>query len=866
MQPRIDFFERLEGYAGERPNDIALQCLRGERRDPLTWRELVDDVRRVSLQINRIVDSRAGAHVGLLMEDSAQWGVAFIAAYSAGCVILPLDPSQDVAVSGQIVADGECAALIFSATCSAAACQIKKTTPGLNLLGFPGGRTEGANALLPLVNRDPNADLAIFYTGGTTGYPKGVRMTEANLFWSIRDMLAVCPITAVDHILSILPLFHIMALLANLLGPLYVGARVTYLSGRDPARVLAAFHDEGITAFLCVPQFYYLLVRRIIQQVDAQPTLKRFVFYRLLSLSRFLRRRMKIQTGRLLFRQIHDRFGPKFRLFGVGAASFSADHGETMLDLGFNLFQAYGMTETGGPVTVDPPGANGGLTCGPPMPHARIRIHNPDGDGVGEILVAGEHVTPGYWKQAEATAELIRDGWLWSGDLGFLDSNGRLHVTGRKKEVIVLSSGKNVFPEEVEYRLQKGSEFIREVCVLGLPSSSGDEQRLHAIIVPDFDRLKEQGVTNVQDRIRYDIENASRSMVSWQHVHGFEIRATPLPRTSTRKLKRFEVQRGDVDRRSGNSEARDEEPEVFELIRRAKKNCGPLHVDSHLELDLGFDSLERVELLSNIRARFGIEISDEQAGKIFRAGDLAKLLDKVVPAKGDDWVSWPEILRAPLSDKEKHIASLYLRRRPMFDWAIFMVCRLAGFAAGFLLNMKVTGIEEIPREYPFVICSNHASYVDALLIASVLPFRVFRRLFFLGASKYARAPVQRWLARMMHSVSVDAGAQAGSALRLAAEGLQNGLVLCVFPEGHRSIDGALLPFHNGPSILAIEKGLPILPVGLIGTQNVWGRASRQVRLSAVEVRFGRPIDSTARPDYEQLTRLLRETVSQLITS
>jgi long-chain acyl-CoA synthetase len=865
MEPRIDFFERLETYAGERQNDIALQCLTGERRDPLTWRELVDEVRRVSWQISRMVDCRVGAHVGLLMEDSVQWGVAFIAAYSAGCVILPLDPSQDVAVSGQIVADGECAALIFSATYAAAACQIKEANSGLNLLRYLSDRAEGANAPLPLVNRDPNADLAIFYTGGTTGYPKGVRMTEANLFWSVRDMLAACPITAADHILSILPLFHIMALLANLLGPLYVGARVTYLSGRDPAQVLAAFHDEAITCFLCVPQFYYLLVRRIFQQVDAQPPLKRFAFYRLLSLSRFLRRRMNILAGRFLFRQIHDRFGPKFRLFGVGAASFSADHGETMLDLGFNLFQAYGMTETAGPVTVDPPGAHGGLTCGPPMPHARIRIHNPDQDGIGEILIAGEHLTPGYWNQPEATAELIRDGWLWSGDLGFLDANGRLRVTGRKKEVIVLSSGKNVFPEQVEYQLQKGSEFIREVCVVGLSSSDGEE-RLHAIVVPDFDRLKERGVTNVQDQIRYDIENASRSLVSWQHVHGFEIRETPLPRTSTRKLKRFEVRRLDVDRRLGDSEAHDAEPEVFELIRRIKKGCGPLHADSHLELDLGFDSLERMELLSNIRARFGIEISDEQAGQIFRAGDLARLLENAAPANDGDWVSWPEILRAPLSDKEKHIASLYLRRRPVLDWAIFLVCRLAGFVARLLLNLKTSGIEEIPREYPFVVCSNHASYLDALAIAAVLPFPVFRRLFFLGASKYARAPVRRWLARMIHGVSIDAGAQARSALRLAAEGLQKGLVLCVFPEGHRSIDGALLPFHNGPSILAIEKSVPILPVGLIGTQNVWGRASRRVRLSPIQVRFGRSIDSAACSDYEQLTRLLRESISQLIAS
>src|ERR1700722_301404 len=154
MHPRIDFFERLERYAGERPNDIALQYLSSEQHDALTWRELADTVRRMSLRIDRAVGSRAGAHVGLLMEDSAKWGVAFIAAYSAGCVILPLDPSQDGGSAAQIVANGECAALIFSEMYAATADQIKEANSGLNLLRYACAMPGGAGAPLPLVNRD----------------------------------------------------------------------------------------------------------------------------------------------------------------------------------------------------------------------------------------------------------------------------------------------------------------------------------------------------------------------------------------------------------------------------------------------------------------------------------------------------------------------------------------------------------------------------------------------------------------------------------------------------------------------------------------------------------------------------------------
>jgi long-chain acyl-CoA synthetase len=876
MQQRIDFFERLERYANERPDDVALQSVSGDFRYAPTWRTLAGEIRRLGSQLNLMMPRKTGAHVALLMDDSPRWGIAFIAAYSAGCVIVPLDPSQDAAALSEIVAHGECEALMFSERYAGAARQISEANKSLALIDdsfSPAATQESAGTPLPLVNRDPAADLAILYTGGTTGSAKGVRITEANLFWSVWDMLAVCPVTADDHILSILPLFHVMSLLANLLGPLYVGARVTYLAGRDPARILAAFQQEKITAFLCVPQFYYLLVRRVFEQVEAQPRLKRFAFYRLLSLSRFLRRRMKIRAGRILFSQIHGRFGSNFRLFGVGAASFAPDTAETMLDLGFNLFQAYGMTETAGPVTVDSPGPSGGSACGPPLPHAQIRIHDPDNDGAGEILIAGEHLTPGYWKDPQATAELMRDGWLWSGDLGFMDSAGKLRVTGRKKEVIVLSSGKNVFPEQIEYLIQKGSEFIREVCVVSRVSANGVEECLHAVIVPDFDRLRDRGVATVRDQIRYDIENTSRSLPTWQRVHSFEIRDTPLPRTSTRKLKRFDVHPSFSNSlTSGNPQvSSDSEPPVFALIRRIKKNCGPISPDSNLELDLGFDSLERVELLSNIRVHFGIEVSDEQAGHIFTAGDLARIVDDLArivdtaaPPPNDTWVSWPAILRTPLSGEQETIASLYLRRRRALERGLFILCKLVGFAARLLLNLRVTGIEEIPREYPFIICSNHASYLDALLIAAALPFPAFCRLFFLGATKYMRTPRRRWFARLVRGIAIDAGANSSSALRLAAEGLKQGMVLCVFPEGHRSIDGNLLPFHNGPSILAIELSIPILPVGITGTQKVWGRGSAPIRLSPVEVRFGPPIDPATSPNREQLTLRLQQAVSKLL--
>ena len=870
----IGFFERLQQHATERPNEVVLQSIRGGQRQALTWRTLLSEIDRLSRRLQRVGAARTGAHVAILMEDSPMWGAAFLAAYSAGWVVVPLDPSRDSGTLARIVAHADCEALIYSEKYAAAARDIADADIGLTVLESSSAGVDSpplASRPLPLVKRDPDGDLAIYYTGGTTGYPKGVRLTETNIFGSVRDTLVVCPITVRDHILSILPLFHLMALLANLLMPLYAGSGVTYLHDYDSAKILSTLHDEGITIFACVPQFYYFLIRRIREQVAARSPLRRLAFYRLLDLSRFLRRCLKVRAGRWLFRPIHDRFGPKFRLFGVSAATFAPEAAETLLDLGFNLCQGYGMTEAG-VVAMDLPGTNGGLTCGQPLPNVKIRIHEPDRDGIGEIHIASEHVTPGYWKEPQATEELLRDGWLRSGDLGCIDPSGRLRVTGRRKEVIVLTSGRNVYPEQVEYELRKGSEFIKEVCVLGWTSGDGVSERLHAVVVPDFERLRNKDIPNIQDQIRYDVENAARALPADQRINSLEIRETPLPRTPTGKLKRFEVlpRFGSPARPSEFEEADHADPPLFALIRRIKPDCGPITLESHLELDLGFDSLERIELLSNIRGLLGLEISDVQATHIFTVGDLARVAGTAAQSGDEQWVGWQEILRAPLSDEQRRIASLHLARRPVFELVMYLVFRLVGLAAKLLLQFRVTGIEKIRWEYPVVICANHASYLDAFLIAAALPLSAFRRLFFIGRKKYLQTPLQRWLGRRLRALPIDAGNQAAATLRLASEGLKQGLILCVFPEGHRSIDGSLLPFHRGPSILAIETGVPIVPVGIIGTQRVWGRASRRFRLSPVQLRFEPPLRPDSRQrgkvNYEELTVRVQTAIDDLIRS
>ena len=526
-----DFFQRLQRYGSERGAEIVFQNLREDRRETLTYAKFLHEVADLGGFLLRL-QLASGDRVGLLIEDGPRWGVAFVAGYSAGLVLVPLDPLQDPGAIAATVSDAGCKLLLVSECYLDLAKKIERKNVEIFCLqegeiarvtGDHASMTLGVDATrweLPHVARNPEDDLAIFYTGGTTGAPKGVRLSEANFFWTIRDMAALFPYSFDDNILSVLPLHHIMSLQANFLGPLHLGFRVTYIQSRDPARVLASFRDENITGFLCVPQFYYLLLRRIHEEVARQSWLKRWAFYRFLSVSRMLRRSLGWEVGRLLFSPVHSRFGPRFRMFGVGGAIFAEESAELLRDLGFNIFQAYGMTETAGPVAITPPGRDIGLSCGPPMAHAQIRIDHPDADGVGDVLIRGEHVTKGYWNAPQANAELFSDGWLRSGDLGYLDERGRLHITGRTKEVIVLSSGKNVFPELLETYFQTGSPFIKEMCIVAVGAPDAAHERLHGIVVPDLERLAKDNIFNIGDRIRYEVETLSAKLPLFQRVHG----------------------------------------------------------------------------------------------------------------------------------------------------------------------------------------------------------------------------------------------------------------------------------------------------------------------------------------------------------
>ncbi len=887
----LDFFQCFNQRLQATPDQIALQHIDQEGKQSFTYSQIAQEAARVGLFLQQ-QGIGPGDAVGILMENHPRWGIAFLAVQSAGARIVPFDVLHNAETLARLIQHAQCKFLISSEKFASKFEEIQKLLPK-PLPALIAGQTPSQygnwdqvlgqiqeSPSLPLVATDLDDPFVVMYTSGTTGNPKGAVLTRRGIYQNAIEILRVVKATDEDHVLSVLPLYHVLALMVNFIVPLYQGFPVTYLDSLDGQRILKAFREENITIFVCVPQFYYLIQRRILQQIEQQSFVKRFLFRNLSKSSRFSFRHLGYNPGKLLFSAVHKPFGQRFRLFAVGGARFDPEVAEFFRDLGFTFIQAYGMTETSGVATMTLLDNQQVGSVGLPLSHVRLQVDQPDENGIGEVLIRGPHVMAGYWENVEATREIIQDDWLQSGDLGYVNSDGYLHITGRKKDVIVLSSGKNIFPEELEHFYQSNCPYIKEICVLGIrdETSSEEREKLHAVIVPDFDYMKTQQTINAQDMLRYLLETLSKRLPSYKRVASFEVRQEPLPRTTTRKVKRFQVGKELQETAHAHSPARfnessapetPEEARIFQMIQQMK-NAPVIHREMNLELDLGFDSLQRIELLSSVQESFKTHISDEVAIEIFTVEDLLGAVER--GRQGETFqgrelpVSWREILREPLGPEDQKKVEEILRPRPIASLAFYLTAKVTLLLVKILFRLKVKELDHLPREYPYLICPNHLSFLDAFVLVAPLPYRVIKRIFFLGYADYFSGPGMSFISRLIKVVPVDADSHLRRALRLGAEGLRRNLILCVFPEGTRSIDGELKTFRKGPAILAKELAVPMVPVSIVGTYEAWPRGADKMRLHPVTVRFGEPLGQPSSQDtYDSLTEQLFQAVHQLIS-
>lgn len=909
-----NFYKRFAATAERLPARPAVEVQRRDGLDSFTYAEL----RRLAEQIAAWLATRdiePGDRCALLADNDAHWCAAYLGILRQGGVAVPLDTAYKPKQIAALMRDSE-AKILFTTERYLAAAEEAANAGGAagEIVLLPGSAAGRANfaalqKTAPVAQRPPGParrddPAVILYTSGTTSDPKGVVLTHGNLLAEIEAALELISVGERDCVLGVLPLFHALAQLANLLLPFAVGARVVFLESVNTTELLRAIRERGVTAFCCVPQFFYLIHQRIRQELAAAGWLKRLAFRTLLRANGALRKGFGVNLGPYFFGRVHHFLGHKMRLLVTGGSRFDPEIGRELYSLGLTILQAYGLTECAGAATLTRPDAAWFDSVGQALPGVEVKILPPEATAEAEahdaeVAIRGPIVMQGYFNRPDANAAALHRGWLHTGDLGYLDAHGCLHITGRKKEVIVLSSGKNIYPEEIEAHYLQ-SPYIKELCVLGRarPEEPAGE-RLHAVVVPDFEVMRARKVLNTREILRFEIDSLSILLPSHKRVLSYEIWTEELPRTTTRKLKRFEVERRvRAARRAPGEEAAAAppppmreadlawaaDPEVagaLAVIGEASQHKAPIRPDANIELELGLDSMERVELLTHLEELFGTQVPEERASQIYTVRELVEAVRPhhagaaaAAGARGGD--AWAKLLHTSASLEDDPLLAELQKPKRWLALHLFLAMRLFYLIARLLLRFRVTGSEHLPPG-PFLLCPNHQSHLDAFLLVSALPFRVFRKLFFVGASEYFATPLMRWVARRINLVPVDPDTNLLRAMQAGAFGLHHGKVLILFPEGERSIDGQIKKFKKGASILSLHLRAPIVPVAFDGVFCVWPRGRAPQRLARVQMRFGplvpppAPLPSTAslaqaEAHYAAAADQLRNTVGEIWNS
>ncbi len=551
------FYDLFRECSGRWPGNVALEIQRREHVESYTYAE----VRRMAESVGRWITENGfvpGSRCAIFADNHPRWVAAYLGIIAAGCTAVPLDTALHADQVTKLLKDSG-ASLVF---CDQKHLRVIEEAAGglaIRILLTDAGE-DATHALADLdsifsagpggfspVETSADGLASLLYTSGTTADPKGVMLTHANLLGEVDAVFNWIQIGHEDAVLGVLPLFHVLSQMANLLLPLVRGTRVVYLETLNTTELLRALRERNITAFAVVPQFFNLIHERIFKEAAKRGSLAQRAFRTLMKLNEMLRK-IEINLGPFFFGRIHKTFGDKMRYLITGGSRFDPQVGRDFHALGIDVLQAYGLTETTGAAFLVAPDHNVIGSVGPPLPGIEAKIDNPqprdDGPDSGEILIRGPIVMKGYWNRSGATAETLKDNWLHTGDLGYFDARGNLFITGRQKEIIILSNGKNIYPEEVEAQYLK-SPYIKEICVLGFEGPPDDPRsdQLYAVIVPNFEVLKERKIVNMKEVIRFDVESLSAKLASTKRIANYEIWQEDLPRTTTRKLKRFEIEK-----------------------------------------------------------------------------------------------------------------------------------------------------------------------------------------------------------------------------------------------------------------------------------------------------------------------------------
>jgi long-chain acyl-CoA synthetase len=905
----ISLVEKLKFVAEKNLERIILQEETEVGFVTYTYGDFLKNSQRIAALLKKL-DIQKGDRVAMLLENGPSWGFAYFGILFSNGIAVPLDPhvsSEDIFYflenSGsrfvfssnkylELFKNLESLATLKNIIITDDAYSPNEDSKVICLKKITIREEDLSQSFVPT---KPEDIVSIIYTSGTTGKPKGVMLSNKNFYANYLSLMKLNFLRGDENILALLPLHHTFPFMTTLLIPLFMRLKITYPKTLKSDALLKCMQKAEITALISVPQFYYLFYENMQKTIKKIPWVLRWIFLGMLEIIFYLRKVSRVNLAKIILHKVHARFGKKMRFFISGGAKLDKSVQKFFFKLGFTIFDGYGLTETSPVVSFNLLKKFKIGSVGQAIPDVEIKIDEPNKEGIGEVLIKGSNVMLGYYQLPRETREVFRDGWFCSGDLGYLDSDNYLYIVARKNELIVLANGKNITPDELEEHYGRSS-YIKELCILVV--GAGTNEKLMAVIVPDFEYFLRQSKTNFYELIKWDLENFARSLPAFKHILGFILTKENLPKTRLGKLQRYLIKAKYQEELAGAKPSKvledtySEEDlktlsspngqKVFSALTNVLDRSEPIQLTDYLELDLGLDSLQRLELIVNLEKDLQIKIPEELLIKVFTVRDLVRelkfLLDErhdvlnesITATKKTDSI-WHEILNESLSLPVFNEIDLSPNKMTqlatsLFDGFLYTLFRTT-------CRLKIFGQKNLTERKAFILCINHASYLDGFIIAAAIPKNLRNDLFFLGMAELLKAPILRNLQKVTRIIPIDPAEYLVPAMQAGAYILRHNKILAIFPEAARSIDGEVKEFKTGIGILLKEMNIPAIPVYINGSFNAWPRTKRFPVPYPITVTFGKPCvleelqkigcQLGIKDDYAAITEGLRRKIIEL---
>ncbi len=839
----LEYFRENSRPAGE----IAVAWRRGYRTARWRYSELFSR----ALNFSRELESRdlaPGDRVFLWGENSGEWIAAFLGCMFRGVIVVPMDVIADAEFARRVARQS--GVRLALADRALAKIPLGPEIPSICLedLGEAGEAPAGAPFQPIAANREDVVE--IVFTSGTTAEPRGVVLTHGNLLSSLepieKGFLHYRRYERIFHplrFLDLLPLSHVFGQLLGIFLPQILGATAVFTDTLNPAEVLETIRRERVSVLVTVPRLIESLRAQIERDMAARGELEKFQrdFARS-EHARFLKRWW-------IFRTIHRRFGWKFWAMISGGAALPAAAENFWSRLGYAVIQGYGLTETTSLVSLNHPLRTGRGSIGKALPGLEVKL-----SADGEILVRGENVAAGYWKDSRVAPVLDEEGWFHTGDLGERDAEGNFYFKGRRKNVIVTPAGLNIYPQDLEAELRK-EPGVRDCVVLGL-DREGNAEPCAVLLLQHDPQAGADDPAGILAR-------ANARLADFQRIRHFLVwSGQDFPRTPTQKPVLGQI------RAWAEAEFSVRQPAAVnlasspfdDLIARiaphAVVNAGPSGA-------LHLTSIERVELLTALEDRYQTDLSETEFTKAQTVSALKRLLD--APAAAPRPLHFPRWAQT-LPVRWIRAAAFYLLVRP---------------AMLLLAWPRIQGRENL-RELlgPVLVVANHVTYLDPGYILAALPARLRRRLGVAMAGERLeelREPLPGtpfftalayhlgyWLAVSLFNV-FPLPQQAGfrKSFSFAGELAGRGWSILIFPEGLRTRDGRMAPFRAGIGLLAAQLRLPVVPVRIHGLYELKMAGKRWARPGTVRITIGAPVKFSEESKPEEIARELEVRVANL---